>query len=181
MVLPKEESLRNVLSSRRLERYPLTESVVRDFEYRTRKLPVCGARLNGRFPTSGENAPIGISGNAGLNEGKRASLEKERFTTASRYVYVARALKPWPMSKLSSVSAPRARVSSEFPVAPKGVCAATGSGTPSCGSAVLLTNSTWSLKQLWKKVSPSLPRPFPKPCSTPASKLRERTAPMGLT
>src|SRR6266849_5128819 len=107
----------------------------------TCRLPVFGARRNGRPPTSGANAPIGTPGYAGLKAGRSALLAKDCVTTASRYVYAPPAIKYGPTLPSRDTSRPRARYDEEFTAGPNGIAVAISVGTPRGGSADLLTNS----------------------------------------
>ena len=48
--------------------------------------PEFAGRRNGRSPTSGENWPMGMPGNAGFSAGNNAPLPNDSVTTASAYV-----------------------------------------------------------------------------------------------
>src|SRR6202049_3806541 len=89
------------------------------------RLPVCGARRNGRPPTSGANAPMGTPGYAGLMAGRSALLAKDCVTTASRYVYAPLTIRCGPTLPSREISKPRARYDDEFTYAPDEVAAAT--------------------------------------------------------
>src|SRR6266850_2745668 len=65
---PKNPSLRNVLASRLPAKYPENVTCPGPRVTLTITDPECGGRRNGRWPTRGEKAPIGMPGNFGLVE-----------------------------------------------------------------------------------------------------------------
>src|SRR5579862_6909570 len=87
MLLPKNPSSMNVLSSDFPEKKPVNATCARPFVNSTSRLPVLAGRRNGAAPTSGPNAPIETPGNAGLIAGDRSPLANDFVTTACRWVY----------------------------------------------------------------------------------------------
>src|SRR5712692_6395148 len=130
-----------VLASWWPTKYPAMDTCPRDPRKDACRLPVFGARRNGRPPTSGANAPIGTPGYAGLMAGRSALLAKDCVTTASRYVYAPLTIRCEPTLPSTAISTPRARYDDEFTYALDVVAAATSRGTPNNASALLLKNS----------------------------------------
>src|SRR5882757_3506284 len=126
-------------------------------------LPMFAGRRNGAAPTSGPYAPMGTVGNAGLMAGASALLANDFVTTAWRYVYEPTRRSIEPTLASADISRPRAQYEDEFTYAPNPVAAATGTGMPSCGNALLLTNSIRSENWLSKNDARARARPPQKP------------------
>src|SRR5215813_3044246 len=110
--------------------------------YDTNRLPVFAGRRNGCWPSNGLKLPIGMPGNAGLNDGVSAPLDSDFVIVASRCVYEA-ANRTRPTCASAEVSMPFAVNDWEFTFALV-TCAATSTGMPNWGSNVRLTDSTRS-------------------------------------
>ena len=99
-------------------------------------------RRNGCCPSSGLKLPIGIPGNAGLNDGVSAPLESDSVTVAFECVNDA-ANRTRPTCASAEVSTPFAVNDCELTFALV-TAAATSTGMPNCGSRLRLTDSTRS-------------------------------------
>src|SRR5262245_26880211 len=112
------------------------------FAYETNTFPVLAGRRNGCWPSNGLKLPIGMPGNAGLNDGVSAPLESDFVIVALKCVNDAANRRRLTCAS-ADISTPFEVNDCAFTLALDTV-AATSAGMPSCGSRLRVTDSTRS-------------------------------------